>query len=97
MWEREARPRVLGAGQEGDKLRLLGERDKWESGKIPPVPHISRRQRAPSIVSSGRRSGGPSGSARALRYRSPPTPHRARAPSYRTCVGHAVCAGLSVA
>ena len=63
--------------RKGDKLRLLA------------VPHIFRRQGGLPIVSIPHRSGGPSGSARALRYRPTLTPHRARAPGYRPR-GHAI-------
>lgn len=61
----------------GDKLRLLA------------VPHIFRRQRPLPIALIPRRSGGPSGSTRAPRYRPPPTPRRARAPGYRARDGTA--------
>jgi hypothetical protein len=59
MWSENARARVRGAGHKGGKLRLLA------------VPHIFRRQGGVSIISLTHRSGGPSGSACASRYRSP--------------------------
>jgi hypothetical protein len=81
---------VLGARRKGDKLRLLA------SAKAA-VPHIFRRQGGVPIALNPRRSGGPSGSPRASRYRPTTTRDCAGCAGYRTGAGHAVCVGLSVA